>query len=127
MFYRHLKASEELELLYDPLYGDKIRNITEPIMHLHETFPAQSRFNLGRFTGHDYRDPDLMRNSYRKIIQIGLCADSILDFYGNLLENGRYMFDASAVKDESSAVREHLAGIVRSCSSAIGGQSAAPG
>lgn len=126
-FQRHMQSSEEFELLFDPLYGDKIRNITEPIMRLHEDFPAESRFNLGRFTGRDYRDPDVMRNSYRKIVRIGLCADAILDFHGNLLDNGRYMFDTSALRDESSAVRGHLASIARFCRDAIGGQGGAGG
>jgi hypothetical protein len=126
-FHRHLKSSEDLELLFDPLYGDKIRNITEPIMRQHEAFPAQSRFNLGRFTGHDYRDPDVIRNSYRQIVRMGLCADAILDFYGNLLDNGRYMFDASAVRNESSAARGHLASIARFCGEAIGGLGGAGG
>ncbi len=122
MLARHLESLEEIDLLFDPLYGDKIRNITGPIMRLHETFPVQSRFNLGRFTGHEYRDPDLMSTSYRKIMRIGLCAEAILGFYGNLLDNGRYMFDVSAVSGESSAVREHLAGIVRYCTDAAGGR-----
>jgi hypothetical protein len=56
-----------------------------------------------------------------------MCADAILDFYGNLLENGKYMFDVSAVKDESAFVRGHLEGIARHGAAAIAAQPASDG
>jgi hypothetical protein len=119
IFRTHLRAYEELDLLFDPLYGDKLKNIAEPILHLHETFPPQSVFNLGRFTGHEYRNAVIMKESYRTIVRIGMHADAILDFYGNLLENGKYLFDVSAVKDESALVRRHLETIARHGDTAI--------
>jgi hypothetical protein len=122
IFRNHLREYEELELLFDPLYGDKLRNIAEPILRLHETFPAQSVLNLGRFTSHEYRDAEIMKTSYRKIVRIGMCADAILDFYGNLLENGKYMFDVSAAKDESALVRGHLESIAHHGAAAIAAQ-----
>lgn len=115
LFHKHLKAFEDFELLYDPLYGDRIANITEPIIALRQTFPAESKFNLTRFMGRDSVVPDAMRNSYRKIMRLQLCADAILEFYGNLIDNDRYMFDVSAVKQESSNLRRHLDEIVRYC------------
>ena len=115
IFFKHLRSYEDFELLYDPLYGDKIRNITEPILALRETFPAESKFNLVRFVGREDVHPDAMRNSYRKIMRIRLFAEAILDFYGNLPDNGKYTFDSSAVKKETSDVRQHLKVIIGYC------------
>ncbi len=123
LFRRHLGAYEELELVFDPLYGDKLRNIVEPILRLHETFPAQSVFNLGRFVGHEYRDAETMKTGYRTIVRIGMYADAILEFYGNLLENGKYLFDATAMKDEAALVRGHLESIARHGAASIAAQS----
>ncbi len=119
-FNHRRKPLEELDLLFDPLYGDKMRNITEPIIALHDTFSAQSEFNLGRFLGSERRDADVMRRSYRKIMRVELCADAILEFYGNLLADGKYMFDCSALRDESANARAHLASIANYCRKAIG-------
>jgi hypothetical protein len=115
IFHAHLALYEDMDLLFDPLYGDKIRNITDPIIGLRETFPPESRFNLARFVGTNPVNPDAMRNSYRKIMRVQLCAEAILAFYGNLLENGRYTFDAAAVKEESATMRRHLSEIVKYC------------
>jgi hypothetical protein len=127
IFRKHLRAYEELELLFDPLYGDKLRNIAEPILRLHETFPVESVFNLGRFVGHEYGDAEIMKTSYRTIVRIGMYADAVLEFYGNLLENGKYLFDVTAVKDEAVLVRSHLVGIARHAAAAIAAQPASEG
>ena len=116
IFHKHLVSYEDFDLLFDPLYGDKIKNITDPIIELRETFPPESKFNLLRFVGTDSINPDAMRNSYRKIMRVQLCADAILDFYGNLLENDKYMFDTAAVRQESANMRHHLNEIVKYCS-----------
>jgi hypothetical protein len=115
LFRKHLKSYEDFDLLYDPLYGDKIANITDPILRMRESFPAESKFNLARFVGRDAARPDAMRNAYRRILRIGIAADAILDFYGNLPDNGKYMFDCAAAKDESSAARQHLSVIHGYC------------
>jgi hypothetical protein len=115
IFHRYLALYEDLDLLFDPLYGDKIRNITGPIIELRETFPPESKFNLARFIGTSHANSDVMRNSYRKIMRVQLCAEAILGFYGNLLENGRYMFDAAAVRQESAMMRCHLDEVVKYC------------
>jgi len=124
IFRRHLGAYEELDLLFDALYGDKLRNIAEPILRLHETFPPQSVFNLGRLTNHEYRNAEIVKASYRKIVRIGMCADAILDFYGNLLESGKYLFDVTAAKDQSALVRRHLESIARHGTAAVDGRQA---
>jgi hypothetical protein len=115
IFHTHLASLEDFDLLFDPLYGDKIKSITDPIIELRETFPPESKFNLVRFVGTERINPDAMKNSHRKIMRVQLCADAILDFYGNLLENGKYMFDAAAVKLESANMRHHLNEIVKYC------------
>jgi hypothetical protein len=115
LFHKHLALYEDLDLLFDPLYGDKIHNITDPIIELRETFPPESKFNLVRFVGTERINPDAMRNSYRQIMRVQLCAEAILGFYGNLLENGRYMFDTAAVRQESATMRRHLNEIVKYC------------
>jgi hypothetical protein len=84
-------------------------------------------FSLGRFTGHEYGDAGIMKTSYRMIVRIGMYADAILDFYGNLLENGKYLFDVTAVKDEAARARGHLEGIARHGAAAIAAQPAADG
>ncbi len=115
IFHKHLALYEDLDLLFDPLYGDKIRNITDPIIELHEAFPPESKFNLVRFVGTERIDPDAMRNSYRNILRVQLCAEAILGFYGNFPKDGKYMFDTAALREESTTMRHHLDEIVGYC------------
>jgi hypothetical protein len=112
LFRRHVTAYEEFDLLYDPLYGDKIASITDPIISMRESFPAASKYCLTRYTGKGEPDPDAVRNCYRRMLRIGLASGAILDFYGNLLEDGRYMFDLSTVRQESADARQHLKAIM---------------
>lgn len=114
LFRHHLKSLEDFDLLYDPLYGDRIKSITDPIIGLRETFPAESKFNLARFVGAD-PDPDAMRRSYRKIMRVRLLAEAILDFFGNPQDNGKYLFDPAAVRKESATARQHLKVIIGYC------------
>lgn len=115
LFLRHLKSFEDFDLLYDPLHGDRIKSITEPIITMRETFPPESKFSLSRFVDLQNPDPDAMRNSYRKVMRIRLYAEAILEFYGSPLEDGRYLFDPAAVRKESAAAREHLKAIIGYC------------
>ena len=129
LFRRRLKAYEDFDLLYDPLYGDRIRAITDPIIRMRDTFPAQSRFNLGRFIGREKIDPDAMRASYRKIMRIRMFADAILAFHGSLRDTGAYAFDPAVVSGESAQVRRHLmaiSGYCREYQAAHGGETQAP-
>jgi hypothetical protein len=54
-------------------------------------------------------------------------ADAVLEFYGNLLENGKYLFDVTAVKDEAALARSHLESIARHAAAAIAAQPASEG
>ncbi|MBW8003605.1 MAG: hypothetical protein FVQ80_16600 [Planctomycetes bacterium] len=110
--YKHEKELDELLLIYKPMYGDRIRGITDPIIDNNNLFQGNSEYNLTRYIAKDdkKRDPDAIYHYYKEILMIRSCAKALADFYGSLLDDNT-SFDVTGLEDEIRAVMKRLKAI----------------